>query len=124
MYDPIGRLERLSRHLCTEPVGEKVLNDEHGSWVGVKKDLVVEVSAKHIHLCPEDLETLFGAGHELTPIAFLASLPEEIAIQVSAPPTGDYLHSDCATFRLASLPLKLLRLLAPSRDANCRTSES
>jgi hypothetical protein len=73
-----ARLESLSRHLCA---GEATV-DDHGSWLGLKKDLAVEVSAKHIHLSPQDLETLFGKGYELTPIAFLASLPEEIAVQV------------------------------------------
>jgi putative phosphotransacetylase len=29
--------------------------------------LVVHASARHMHLCREDLEALFGAGHELTP---------------------------------------------------------
>ena len=28
-------------------------------------DFIVETSARHIHLCPADLETLFGAGAEL-----------------------------------------------------------
>lgn len=28
--------------------------------------ILVEVSARHIHLCERDLETLFGAGHSLT----------------------------------------------------------
>ena len=29
--------------------------------------LVVQASSRHMHLCREDLETLFGKGHELTP---------------------------------------------------------
>jgi putative phosphotransacetylase len=29
--------------------------------------LVVHASARHVHLCREDLDTLFGPGHELTP---------------------------------------------------------
>ncbi len=28
-------------------------------------DFIVETSARHIHLCPADIETLFGAGAEL-----------------------------------------------------------
>lgn len=31
-----------------------------------KEKVLVEVSARHIHLSQADLETLFGAGHELT----------------------------------------------------------
>ena len=30
-------------------------------------NFIVEVSARHIHLTKEHVETLFGAGHELTP---------------------------------------------------------
>jgi len=30
-------------------------------------DLVVHASARHMHLCREDLDVLFGQGHELTP---------------------------------------------------------
>lgn len=33
-----------------------------------KPELVVSVSARHCHLTPEHVETLFGAGHELTPM--------------------------------------------------------
>ena len=31
-----------------------------------KPNLVVSVSARHVHLTDEDVETLFGAGHKLT----------------------------------------------------------
>ncbi len=30
-------------------------------------DFIVEISARHIHLSAQDLETLFGKGYELTP---------------------------------------------------------
>ena len=30
------------------------------------KEVLVEISARHVHVCKETLETLFGAGHELT----------------------------------------------------------
>lgn len=33
----------------------------------MKKEFIVEVSARHVHVTKQDLETLFGAGHELTP---------------------------------------------------------
>ncbi|MCP4812831.1 MAG: phosphate propanoyltransferase, partial [Planctomycetaceae bacterium] len=32
------------------------------------QDLVVSISARHVHLCDKDVETLFGAGHTLTPM--------------------------------------------------------
>ena len=31
-----------------------------------KPNLVVSVSARHVHLTEQDVETLFGAGHKLT----------------------------------------------------------
>ncbi|MGI6279932.1 MAG: PduL/EutD family phosphate acyltransferase [Acutalibacteraceae bacterium] len=33
----------------------------------MEKKVLVEVSARHVHLSQEDLETLFGAGYQLTP---------------------------------------------------------
>jgi putative phosphotransacetylase len=32
----------------------------------MSKEFIVETSARHIHVTPEDLETLFGKGHQLT----------------------------------------------------------
>jgi putative phosphotransacetylase len=32
-----------------------------------KEKVLVEVSARHVHITQADLETLFGAGHQLTP---------------------------------------------------------
>lgn len=29
-------------------------------------EVMVEISARHVHVTKEDLETLFGAGYELT----------------------------------------------------------
>ena len=33
----------------------------------MKKEFIVEVSARHVHVTKETLEKLFGKGHELTP---------------------------------------------------------
>ena len=32
----------------------------------MKKEVLVEISARHVHVTKETLETLFGAGHTLT----------------------------------------------------------
>lgn len=33
----------------------------------MKKEFIVEISARHVHVTEETLEKLFGAGHKLTP---------------------------------------------------------
>ncbi len=33
----------------------------------MKKEVLVEISARHVHVTEKDLEILFGAGHKLTP---------------------------------------------------------
>lgn len=42
--------------------------------------VVVEISARHIHLSQEDLETLFGKGHELT-VKKMLSQPGQFACE-------------------------------------------
>lgn len=38
----------------------------------MEKTVVVEISARHIHLCEQDVETLFGKGYQLTNIKDLS----------------------------------------------------
>lgn len=52
------------------------------NWRGITKELVVSVSAKHIHLTQGDVEILFGKGYELKPKAFLSSMPEQVGLHV------------------------------------------
>jgi len=54
----------IDRHLVEQLVREIVLS-QIGGPPG-KPNLVVSVSARHIHLTDQDVETLFGAGHKLT----------------------------------------------------------
>ena len=37
-----------------------------------KEPFLVEISARHVHVTQQDLETLFGKGHELTPVKDLS----------------------------------------------------
>jgi len=54
----------LDRSLIEQIVREIVLAQVGGP--PGKPNLVVSVSARHVHLTDQDVETLFGAGHKLT----------------------------------------------------------
>jgi putative phosphotransacetylase len=56
---------RLDRKLIEQIVREIVVKSIGGP--PGKPELVVSVSARHAHLTPQDVETLFGAGRKLTP---------------------------------------------------------
>jgi propanediol utilization protein len=56
-------VERLVREALTSRLG-----NGHAAGNGrAAPGLVVNVSARHCHVTPEDLERLFGKGHQLTP---------------------------------------------------------
>jgi putative phosphotransacetylase len=59
---PIDRalVEQIVREALQKRLGK-------GGGRGGAPELVVHASARHMHLCREDLEALFGPGHELTP---------------------------------------------------------
>jgi propanediol utilization protein len=54
----------MDRNLIEQLVREIVLSQVGGP--PGKPNLVVSVSARHVHLTDQDVETLFGAGHKLT----------------------------------------------------------
>ena len=53
-----GTVEQIVRQIVLEQVGA----------ADGKPNLVMSVSARHVHLTDEDVETLFGSGHTLTPM--------------------------------------------------------
>jgi propanediol utilization protein len=55
-------VERLVREVLRERTGPSA----NGKALDGKPQLVVNVSARHCHVTPEDLERLFGKGHKLT----------------------------------------------------------
>ena len=57
----------LDRHAVERIVREIVLR-QVTSANGRRDELVVSISARHVHLTDEHVETLFGAGRELTPL--------------------------------------------------------
>lgn len=84
-------------NLITENV-LKVLNNENKETTDIK----VGVSARHVHLSREDLDTLFGKGYELTPKKMLM---------------GDqYAAEECVTLVSPSLrTIEGVRVLGPVR---------
>lgn len=56
-------VEQLVREIVEKRLG---FTSAAGAARGHTPDLVVNISARHMHITPQDLETLFGAGSELT----------------------------------------------------------
>ena len=56
----------IDRNVIEQIVREIVLRQVGGPEG--KPNLVVSISARHVHLSDEDVEILFGAGHKLTPM--------------------------------------------------------
>ena len=61
-----AQVERLVRQALTKQLGNGRAN---GKPAG--PELVVNISARHCHVTQEDLERLFGKGHQLTPYKWL-----------------------------------------------------
>jgi putative phosphotransacetylase len=57
----------ITRALVEQIVREALVTRLGATGGSPASKLVVQASSRHMHLCREDLETLFGAGHELTP---------------------------------------------------------
>lgn len=55
----------LDRSTIEQIVRQVVL--QQTSDASAESELVVSISARHVHLCDEHVETLFGPGHTLTP---------------------------------------------------------
>jgi propanediol utilization protein len=65
-----AEIATISRSLVEQIVREAVAKRLGGSRPKASSgvgELVVHASARHMHLSREDLDVLFGAGHELTP---------------------------------------------------------
>ena len=90
-------------------VDEKLFDLVTKSVINILKEqdtddsIKVGVSARHVHLSKEDLETLFGKGHELTPKKYLM---------------GDqYAAEECVTLVSPSLrTIEGVRVLGPVRS--------
>jgi propanediol utilization protein len=67
-----GAVERLVRQAITKRLGTgQAPGRGYESRGSQAPNLVVNVSARHCHVTQEDLERLFGKGHQLTPLKWL-----------------------------------------------------
>ncbi|HLP08536.1 MAG TPA: phosphate propanoyltransferase [Opitutaceae bacterium] len=74
--------------------------------VQAPRPLLVNVSARHCHLTPQAVETLFGRGHQLTPKKWLYQ-------------DGQYAAEECVTLiGPRSRVISNLRILGPCRELN------
>lgn len=83
---------------------KKILSEmEGGATVSSNGEVPIGVSNRHIHLNKADLETLFGAGYELTPLKDLSQ-------------PGQYACKELLTIVGPSLrPIENVRVLGPLR---------
>ena len=51
---------------------KKIVAEMEGAPAGAANEVPIGISNRHIHLSREDMETLFGAGYELTPMKDLS----------------------------------------------------
>lgn len=65
--------------------------------------VLVEVSARHVHLCQKDLETLFGAGYEL-----------KKKKQLGQP--SDFAAEEILTIKTGGKEIKGVRIVGPLRE--------
>lgn len=61
----------------------------------MKNQILVETSARHVHLTQEHIEVLFGAGHQLT-VKKMLSQPGQFASMERVEVVGpEKVHSEC-----------------------------
>ena len=77
---PREQLERIVRQIVRQRYAEALMAGEPQVAMAYEPNLVVNISARHMHISPEDLETLFGPGAELTVFRWLYQ-PGEFAAE-------------------------------------------
>jgi len=68
------QVESLVRSILTQHMAGRAGGDGQAAAVAVapyRPNLVANISARHCHLSQDDVETLFGAGYQLTPMRTL-----------------------------------------------------
>ncbi len=77
---PREQLERVVRQVVRQQFSERLQAGEPQLGAAYASNLVVNISARHLHITQQDLETLFGPGTELTVFRWLYQ-PGEFAAE-------------------------------------------
>lgn len=65
------QVESLVRSILTQHMAGRPGGDGQAAATPYRPNLVANISARHCHLSQDDVETLFGAGYQLTPMRTL-----------------------------------------------------
>lgn len=101
---PREQLERVVRQVVRRQFAERLETGEQPLSAAYGPNLVVNISARHLHICREDLETLFGPGAELTVYRWLYQ-PGEFASEQRVTVIGPRRRA-----------IENVRILGPLRD--------
>jgi len=77
---PREQLERIVRQVVRQQFAERLMAGEPQLSAAYTPNLVVNISARHLHITQEDLEKLFGPGAQLTVYRWLYQ-PGEFAAE-------------------------------------------
>ncbi len=77
---PREQLERIVRQVVRQQFAERLMAGEMQLAAAYTSNMVVNISARHVHISAEDFETLFGPGAELTVYRWLYQ-PGEFAAE-------------------------------------------
>ncbi len=102
---PREQLERIVRQAVRENFAQRLQSGEQQLSAAYTSNLVVNVSARHLHVSQEDLEKLFGPGAELTVYRWLYQ-PGEFASQQTVAIIGPRRRT-----------IDKVRILGPVREA-------
>ena len=92
--------------LSIEAIVKKIISEMDEGAAPAQDTIPVGISNRHIHLTREDLEALFGAGYELTPMKDLSQ-------------PGQYACKETCTIIGPSMrPIENVRILGPLRKAS------
>ena len=102
---PREQLERVVRQVVRQQFAERLMSGEMQLSAAYSSNLVVNTSARHVHISQQDLETLFGPGSQLTVFRWLYQ-PGEFASEQTVSILGPRRRM-----------IEKVRILGPTRSA-------